>query len=153
MSRVFIGIGSNEGDRWQAISEAAKRLNGTDGIRVVQMATILETEPVGGPPQDPYLNTALEIETTLAPEALLAALKAVEQRGGRAPGGPRWGPRPLDLDLLLYEDQIIRTEVLQVPHPRLHERRFALEPLADLDPALPHPALHRTIQELLHDAH
>ena len=115
------------------------------------MATILETEPVGGPPQDPYLNTVIEIETTLPPRELLARAKSVEQQLGRHPQGPRWGPRPIDLDVLLYDDRIVREPGLIIPHEELHRRRFVLEPLAQLAPQLMHPVLKRTIAELLED--
>ena len=115
------------------------------------MATILETEPVGGPPQDPYLNTVIEIETTLPPRELLARAKSVEQQLGRHPQGPRWGPRPIDLDVLLYDEWIVREPGLIIPHEELHRRRFVLEPLAQLAPQLRHPVLKRTITELLGD--
>ncbi len=152
MSRVFIGIGSNEGDRLQAISDAVKILGATEGIRVVQMATIIETEPVGGPPQGPYLNTVVEVDASLSPPALFAALKAIERRLGRSPSGERWGPRPMDLDLLLYDDLVLTSVDLEIPHPRLHERRFVLEPLTQLAPDLIHPRLKRTTTELLTEA-
>ena len=149
MSRVFIGIGSNEGDRLGHISRAVKALNATPALRVLQLAPITETEPVGGPPQDPYLNTAVELDTALTPFDLLRALKEIEQRLGRQPTGERWGPRPIDLDILLYEDQIIDSPELTIPHPRVHERQFVLEPLAQIAPDLVHPILKQSISELL----
>lgn len=157
MARIFIGVGSNEGDRLSLISQAIRHLGGAQGIRVLQMATIAETEPVGGPPQGPYLNTVVEIDTTLAPQALLRVLQDIERRLGRRPSSQRWGPRPIDLDILLYDDQVIEDPALQIPHPRLHERRFVLEPLAQLAPASIHPVLQRSVAELLeqltaHDA-
>ena len=148
MSRVFIGVGSNEGDRLATISSAIKQLGRLPGIAVTQMATILETEPVGGPPQGPYLNTVVELDTTLAPRELLAALKRLEQACGRVPSAARWAPRPLDLDLLLYGDQVMRETDLVIPHERMHERRFVLEPLAQLAPNLVHPVLKQTIAQL-----
>ena len=151
MSRVFIGVGSNEGDRLQHISRAVKALGAVNGVRVAQMATIIETEAVGGPPQDSYLNTAVELETTLAPKELLRRLKDIERQLGRKPSPQRWSPRPIDLDILLYDDRVIQSPELCVPHPRLHERRFVLEPLAQLAQELVHPVLHRSIAVLLED--
>ncbi|MBI3997184.1 MAG: 2-amino-4-hydroxy-6-hydroxymethyldihydropteridine diphosphokinase [Candidatus Omnitrophica bacterium] len=149
MARIFIGVGSNEGDRLSLISQAIRHLGEAQGVRVLQMATITETEPVGGPPQGPYLNTVVEIDTTLAPHALLRVLQDIERRLGRMPSLQRWGPRPIDLDILLYEDQVIDEPTLQIPHPRMHERRFVLEPLAQLVPAGVHPVLQRSIAALL----
>ena len=149
MARVFIGIGTNEGDRLANISRAVRAMGALPEVRLVQMATVIETEPVGGPPQDPYLNTVVEIETALEPAALLAALQEIERRLGRVRSAVRWSSRPMDLDLLCYGDRRIDTPALQVPHPWLHERRFALEPLAQLAPELVHPRLGRTIAELL----
>ena len=149
MARAFIGIGSNEGDRLAHISKAIQVLGSLRSTRVVQMAMIAETEPVGGPPQGSYLNTVVELETGLAPLELLGALKDIEQQLGRAPSDVRWGPRPMDLDVLLYDDQVIREPRLCVPHPRMHERRFVLEPLVQLAPELIHPTLHLRMSELL----
>lgn len=149
MGRVFIGLGSNEGERLEHLSSAIRSLHTLPGVRVTQVATILETEPVGGPPQGPYLNTVVELETGESPEALLTALQAIERQHGRVPSGERWGPRPLDLDLLLYDDLVMEQPALTIPHPRLHERRFVLEPLAQLAPELVHPVLRQPIAQLL----
>ena len=149
MSRVFIGVGSNEGERLEQISKAVEALGRAPGCRLVQMATICETEPVGGPPQGPYLNTVVEIDTVLQPDALLRELKAIEAGQGRAPSAARWGPRPIDLDILLYENLVLAKPDLLIPHVRLHERRFVLEPLAQLAPEVCHPVLKRSVAELL----
>ncbi|PIQ83762.1 MAG: 2-amino-4-hydroxy-6-hydroxymethyldihydropteridine diphosphokinase [Candidatus Omnitrophica bacterium CG11_big_fil_rev_8_21_14_0_20_63_9] len=151
MPRVFIGIGSNEGDRLTMISQAIRQLSATRGIRLVQMATIRETDPVGGPPQERYLNTVIEIETELAPPALLRTLQGIEHALGRRRQAERWGPRTIDLDLLLYDDRILHDPSLTVPHPRMHERRFVLEPLAELAPAFIHPVIKRDIAALLRE--
>jgi len=152
-NRVFIGVGANEGDRSANISQAIKALSVVDGIQLVQMATLIDTEPLGGPPQGPYLNTVVEIDTALAPHELLNALKAIEQRLGRLPQSERWGPRPIDLDLLLYADQVIAAAELTVPHPRMHERQFVLEPLAQIAPDVVHPVLKQSTSELLKALH
>ncbi len=149
MARVFIGLGSNQGDRFEHLSQAVQALGREAGVRMVAMAPILETQPVGGPPQGPYLNSVVEIETSLSPIALLAALKKIEQHHGRQPSPVRWAPRPLDLDLLLYDARIIDAPALTVPHPRLHERRFVLEPLVQLAPELVHPVLQQSMSALL----
>jgi len=149
MARVFIGIGSNLGDRLQQISDAARALGAAEGIRIVQMAPIIETDAVGGPPQGPYLNTVVELETSVAPQQLLTVLQQIERRLGRVPSAQRWAPRPIDLDLLLYDDRVVNDPQLTIPHPRMHERRFVLEPLAQLAPQVMHPILHQTIAALL----
>ncbi len=149
MACVFIGIGSNEGDRLAHISNAIRALGAVRDTRVTQMAMIVETEPVGGPPQGPYLNTVVEVQTMLAPLELLSVLKEIERRLERQATTQRWAPRSIDLDLLLYDDVILQEPNLTVPHPRMHERRFVLEPLAQLAPDVVHPILKFSVSELL----
>jgi 2-amino-4-hydroxy-6-hydroxymethyldihydropteridine diphosphokinase len=135
---AFVGIGSNLGDREGYLRRAIDLLSAEDGIEVVAVSTLRETEPVGPVPQGPFLNGAVRIATTLSPRDLLGRLLAVEQGLGRV-RLERFGPRTIDLDLLLYGDETVDEPGLTVPHPRLHERRFALEPLAELDPTLELP--------------
>ena len=149
MTAVFLGLGSNIGDRLDRISSAARRLGALPGIRMRQMAPIIETEPVGGPVgQDPYLNTVVRIDTDLEPLALLDRCQAVERQLGRLPSPQRWAPRPIDLDILFYGDRVVNDPRLTIPHPRLQERWFVLEPLAQLAPELVHPLLHRCVADL-----
>jgi 2-amino-4-hydroxy-6-hydroxymethyldihydropteridine diphosphokinase len=135
---AFVGIGSNLGDREGNLRQAVELLSAEDGIGVVAVSEIRETDPVGPVEQGPFLNGAVRIETDLAPRELLERLLAVEERLGRV-RRERWGPRTIDLDLLLYGDDVVDEPGLTVPHPRLHERRFALEPLSDLAPSLEIP--------------
>jgi len=135
---AFVGIGSNLGDRERNIRQAVELLSAEGGIDVVAVSEIRETDPVGPVEQGPFLNGAVRIETDLAPRKLLERLLAVEERLGRV-RRERWGPRTIDLDLLLYGDDVVEEPGLTVPHPRLHERRFALEPLSDLAPSLEIP--------------
>ena len=135
---AFVGIGSNLGDREGNLRQAIELLSAEDGIDVVAVSEIRETDPVGPVEQGPFLNGAVRIETGLAPRELLERLLAVEGRLGRV-RRERWGPRTIDLDLLLYGDDVLDEPGLTVPHPRLHERRFALEPLSDLAPSLEIP--------------
>jgi 2-amino-4-hydroxy-6-hydroxymethyldihydropteridine diphosphokinase len=135
---AFVGIGSNLGDREGNFRQAVELLSAEDGIDVVAVSEIRETDPVGPVEQGPFLNGAVRIETDLAPRELLERLLAVEERLGRV-RRERWGPRTIDLDLLLYGDDVVDEPGLTVPHPRLHERRFALEPLSDLAPSLEIP--------------
>ena len=135
---AFVGIGSNLGDREDNLRRAVEQLSAEDGVDVTAVSEIRETEPVGPVEQGPFLNGAVRIQTDLGPRELLERLLAVEQRLGRV-REERWGPRTIDLDLLLYGDEVVDEPGLTVPHPRLHERRFALEPLADLAPSLEIP--------------
>jgi 2-amino-4-hydroxy-6-hydroxymethyldihydropteridine diphosphokinase len=151
--RAYVALGSNLGDRERTIREALVALGTTPDVEVVQVSRLRETEPVGLVDQPPFLNGAAELETILAARELLELLLAVEQRFGRDRAGvPEGGPRTLDLDLLLYESAEIDEPGLRIPHPRLHERRFVLEPLADLDPSLEIPG-NGAIQTLLAELH
>jgi 2-amino-4-hydroxy-6-hydroxymethyldihydropteridine diphosphokinase len=132
---AFVGIGSNLGDRETNLRRAFELLSAEDGIDVVAVSEIRETEPVGPVEQGPFLNGAVQVETSLPPAELLERLLSVESRLGRV-RDERWGPRTIDLDLLLYGDETLDEPGLTVPHARLHERRFVLEPLTDLDPGL-----------------
>jgi 2-amino-4-hydroxy-6-hydroxymethyldihydropteridine diphosphokinase len=135
MATAFVGIGSNLGDREAHLRAALDRLAAEEGVEVVAVSTLRETEPVGPVEQGPFLNGAVQVTTDLPPRELLARLLDVEQRLGRV-RGERFGPRTIDLDLLVYGDEIVDEPGLVLPHPRLHERRFALEPLAELAPGL-----------------
>ncbi len=140
MTTAFVGIGSNLGDREANLGQAIELLSAEDGIEVVAVSEIRETDPVGPVEQGPFLNGAVKVDTSLGPRELLDRLLSLENRLGRV-RSERWGPRTIDLDLLLYGGERVDEPGLTVPHPRLHERRFALEPLLDLDPALEIPGL------------
>ena len=146
---AYVGLGANLGERAAAIDAALELLRVLDGVEVVAVSSLRETDPVGYADQPRFLNAAAELATTLTARELLDQLLAIERRLGRVRGeGPRFGPRTIDLDLLLYGDSSIDEPGLQIPHPRLHERRFALEPLAELDPGLEIPG-HGPVQALL----
>lgn len=146
--RAFIGLGANLGDRERNIERAIEGVSETPGIEVVARASLYETEPVGPVRQPWFLNTVVEVHTALPPRELLDGLKAIEQELGRTPR-ERWGPRRIDLDLLLYGDRAIDEPDLVIPHPELHRRRFVLVPLVELAPRLVHPVLGQTMEVLL----
>ena len=152
MTRAYVGLGANLGDRERTLREAVSALSAEDGIEVVAVSALRETEPVGVGEQPLYLNGAAELETALAARKLLGRLLAVEQRFGRVRVPGEQGPRTLDLDLLLYGDDVIEEDGLTVPHPRLHERRFVLEPLAELAPGLVVPG-RGDVESLLSGLH
>jgi 2-amino-4-hydroxy-6-hydroxymethyldihydropteridine diphosphokinase len=136
VTRAYVGLGANLGDREATLRRAVELLAGVEGVEVVAVSELRETEPVGVVDQPAFLNGAVAVETSLSPRELLDSLLRVELQLGRVRDGTRWGPRTVDLDLLVYGDEVVDEPGLRVPHPRLHERRFALEPLAELDPAL-----------------
>ena len=142
---AYVGLGSNMGNRRAALDAALQWL------RPLRVSPVTETAPWGLPGQPPFLNAVAEIATETPPETLLCRFQAQERRQGRRITRP-WGPRVVDLDLLLYGDRIIRTPLLEVPHPQLSRRRFVLEGLAALCPGRQVPGLGRTIRELLEEA-
>jgi 2-amino-4-hydroxy-6-hydroxymethyldihydropteridine diphosphokinase len=148
-----IALGSNLGDRHGHIAFAFDALSKLPGVQLTGRSSIIETAPVGPIPQGPYLNAAGAILTTLSAADLLAQLFAIERLRGRDRASEqRWGPRTLDLDLLLYGNQLIDEDGLSVPHPRLHERLFVLEPLAQVLPGALVPGLNKTVAALLAEA-
>jgi 2-amino-4-hydroxy-6-hydroxymethyldihydropteridine diphosphokinase len=153
MARAFVGLGSNLGDREANLRGAVEELRRLRGTTVRAVSSFRDTAPVGIVDQPRFLNGAVELETELSPRALLDALLAIERSFGRDRDGvPAGGPRTLDLDLLIYGEAEIREPGLVVPHPRLAERAFVLEPLAELDPALEVPAKGR-VEALLAKLH
>lgn len=148
--KVCIALGSNLGDRRASILRAVEQLRSTQGIHALRLSTLIETEPVGPPGQGPYLNAAASFGCELAPRDLLGVMQAIEASGGRRRSAEtRWGPRTIDLDLLLAGEYSIDEPGLTVPHPLMHERLFVLRPLAEIEPDLRHPILRRTVRELL----
>lgn len=135
MPCAYLSLGSNLGDHLALLREAEARLGRTPGVQVLTRSSIYETEPVGFPDQPWFLNWVLQIETTLDPHALLDAVQEVEAALGRT-REVRWGPRTIDIDLLLYNGDIVASERLRIPHPELPHRRFVLMSLAEIDPRL-----------------
>ena len=147
MTLAYVGIGANLGPREETLRRAVELLGRADGVEVVGVSELRETDPVGVVDQPPFLNGAVSIDTTLSPRALLDLLLEIERSLGRV-RGERWGPRVVDLDLLVYGNELVDEPGLHVPHPHVHERRFALEPLAEINPELEIP-VRGTVSALL----
>ena len=118
-------------------------------VEVVKVSKLYETDPEGGPPQDKFLDGAAEVLTHLTPHELLALLKVIEKNIGRTPSTVKWGPREIDLDILLYDGTVMNEHDLVIPHPQLHLRRFMIEPLSEISPDAVHPVLNKTASEIL----
>jgi 2-amino-4-hydroxy-6-hydroxymethyldihydropteridine diphosphokinase len=149
MKRVYLALGSNLGDRAERIREALARL-GAQGAKTIRVSSLYRTEPVGYKAQPWFLNCVAEVETELMPLQLLRRCRAVERGLGRRPG-PRGGPRLIDIDILLYENVVVRSAELTIPHPRMGERRFVLVPLGELAAQLRHPVTRQTVTDMLHE--
>jgi len=145
--RAYIALGSNLGDREQNINAAVERLRQTAGIRVEKVSSYYETEPVGGPPQGKYLNAVVEVECCVSASGLLKQLQRIEKDLGRTRPGKSF-PRTIDLDILLFGDQVIDEAEIKVPHPRMHVRLFVLDPLSEIAPEAVHPVLGQTVAEM-----
>jgi len=146
--RAYLGLGANLGDREAGIRHALALLGAIDGIEVARVSSLVETDPVGGPEGQPrYINAVAAIDTELAPRELLRACLEVETALGRT-RAERWGPRTIDVDVLLYGEEVVGGDGLAIPHPRMHRRAFVLGPLAEIAPEARHPTLGATAREL-----
>jgi 2-amino-4-hydroxy-6-hydroxymethyldihydropteridine diphosphokinase len=151
MHTVFIGVGSNLGDKRENCLNGISRLTSDDHSRLVNRSPLYQTEPVDYLDQDWFVNCVIQIETHLEPVELLKELQRIQKEAGRIQDLVRFGPRILDMDILLFDDLVLTLPDLEIPHPRTHLRRFVLKPLCDLNPELRHPVLGRTFQQLLED--
>jgi 2-amino-4-hydroxy-6-hydroxymethyldihydropteridine diphosphokinase len=148
MPRAYLGLGSNIGNKAAQITEALDRL--AKIVTVKRVSPLYLTEPVGLKDQAWFINCVVEVETEKEPTKLLSALQSIERAMGRTKTKDK-GPRPIDIDLLFYDDQVVNQKNLVIPHPRLHTRLFVLQPLMDLIPDFVHPVLHKTIRELYNE--
>ncbi len=148
MSVAYISLGSNMGDKVDSLKQAVALLNAHEEIKVTAVSSVYDTDPVGYEDQDLFMNIAVAVETTLSPVQLLEVCQSIEEELKRV-RIIRWGPRTMDLDIVLFDDQVIDTERLIIPHPRMHERGFVLVPLAEITMDLVHPVLNKSIEALL----
>ena len=146
--KAYLGLGANIGDRYGNLKEAVHRIGSIPDIEIIRTSPVYETVPVGGPKQPDYLNAVIEVVTELSPEKLLKCCLAVEYEMGRK-RTELWGSRIIDIDIELYDSCVLKSAVLTIPHPRMHERAFVLKPIADLVPNIKHPVLGLTIKALL----
>lgn len=146
---AYIGIGSNEGDRELQLLRAVAELGKLPATQLTALSPFYETEPVGNVRQADFLNAVARLSTALSPHRLLAELQRIEKKVFRRVRAVPGGPRPMDLDILIYEELAMNSAELTIPHPRLHERRFVLQPLVDINPDLIHPVLGKSMAELL----
>lgn len=150
MKKSYIAFGSNVGSRQKNVEIALRKLASSDGITHFRVSPLYETDPVGGPKQNSYYNGVVEVSTTLSPQRLLKTLRDLEAQGGRV-RHTRWGPRTLDLDILIYGNSILHSKTLTIPHPRYHMRRFVLVPFVRLAPNFIHPIIRKKNKSLLRE--
>ena len=146
---AYICVGSNLGDKLDNCRRGVAGLTGDESTRLVDQSPVYQTEPVDYQDQDWFVNYAVKIETLLAPLDLLERLKSIERETGRTRNSIRFGPRVLDMDIIFYDELVMDHHLLVLPHPRMHKRRFVLQPLCDIDPHINHPVLQCTVQSLL----
>ncbi|MFJ8066737.1 2-amino-4-hydroxy-6-hydroxymethyldihydropteridine diphosphokinase [Psychrobacillus sp. NPDC096426] len=149
MNRVYLSLGSNIGDRLLFLQQAVRSLQGVKGVKVSQVSSVYETDPVGYVDQDAFLNIVVELETSMTPLELLKKCNEIEAELGRT-REIHWGPRTVDLDILLYNEEVVETENLIIPHPRMSERGFVLIPLVEINSDLREPRTNRSFIELAH---
>jgi 2-amino-4-hydroxy-6-hydroxymethyldihydropteridine diphosphokinase len=148
---VFVSVGSNIGDRKANCQRGIKTVLASGSVVLTGSSGFYETEPVDFADQEWFVNAAIRIETPLGPIELLDMLKNIEKTAGRIESALRFGPRVLDLDIIFFDDRVMNTDRLVIPHPRMHERRFVLKPVCDIDPLVVHPVLKRSVLSILSD--
>jgi 2-amino-4-hydroxy-6-hydroxymethyldihydropteridine diphosphokinase len=152
MTIVYLGLGSNQGDRVGYVQQALQLLKDSAGVRVLSTSSFYETEPVGFKDQEWFVNAAVAIETILTPTTLLETCQRIENQLGRVRDpGNRNGPRSIDIDILFFDTLIVDEPGLSIPHPRVHERAYALVPLLEINPRVTHPACGKTVEQLHHE--
>ena len=149
---AYISVGSNLGNLLQNCCRAIEMLCSDQAIKLIERSPFYRTSPVDYLAQDWFLNAAIRIQTDLEPVLLLSLMQSVQQQIGRKASTIRFGPRIVDLDIIFFEDQIIETPELTIPHPRMHKRRFVLQPICDIDPTVIHPLLGKSVQDLLNQS-
>lgn len=152
MAIAYLCLGSNSGDRLKLIEQAISLLNLAQDIKIIRNSALYETEPWGVKDQNWFLNMAVEVKTSLSPHDLLLKCMSIEKMLGRnRENERRWGERTIDIDIIFYDKEVLKTDILTIPHPRMHERAFVLVPLLELIPDFVHPVLNKSVTELYDD--